>query len=131
MKEDFKEKKELEEKLKPFGSGLYRTITTPLMIPTRIRKFVNRDYEDYKQLSKKEKRRYFSGLITGGSIEAISLTGMAIEAPYAFLGLVATNTISGLFELGRYTLGNISAKAFARMVDENFIYLEDHSKDSI
>jgi hypothetical protein len=126
-KKESDEKVILEEGFGYFGSGFYRTMSAPYMVPTKIRKFYEGNYHDYKRLSKKEKRKYVSGLITGGAIDAVTLVGMGLEDPKLFLGLAATNLASLGYELGRLAVVCLAIKGFEGIIDNHFTYPDDYN----
>ncbi len=91
----------------PFTQGLWRSITTPIVLPRTVRKLVDGEYNN---LLKKEKRRYLIGAVTGGLADATIITGFSLEAPEVLLGLAATNVASGLYELGRWGIPKLGKK---------------------
>ncbi len=104
-----------------FTEGLFRTLAAPYIIPTTIRKLINKEYNvDF--LKKDEKIKYFSGVGLGALADLVSIAGYPFaafncEIPEASLFPLATNIGSGIYELGRAGLKYIGFKYVKRTLE--------------
>ena len=85
----------------PFSEGLFRTLTGLYIIPTAIRRTLDEKYTDFLNFPKKEKTKHLTGLITGTILDITTVLGATFEFPEFFYVPLATNVLSGIYEIGR------------------------------
>lgn len=101
-----------------FLEGVLRGAINPHIIPTEIRKSLEGNYTGIKDLSKKEKRKYLTGRLIGLTSQILSYGELSVAeaAPEVLLFPAVTNSLSLLYESGRWISNKIIGKKFTENI---------------